>query len=137
MDFSSQWREFFAECPEIEGGVLFTADGLLISAAKFAPRRVAACAAALALAQPLAASTGRDPLDTLILESAGGYLILLPILDKAVFAALVDKRAKLGMVVLEMKHAVDARFGPGLAGDGVVVPRPPKRNGARATPEID
>jgi uncharacterized protein len=141
MDFSEQWKQILSQCPDIEGGAYFSADGVLITCAKFgnseADQNVFThCAAILAIARQVSEYTERDEVEALILEGERGYIVLIPFLDRAIFAVLARKEAKLGLVLLDMHRAIDDLFGPGLANEMIFSPRPPKHGTAHADPEF-
>jgi uncharacterized protein len=142
MDFSEDWWEFLSRSREIEGGALMTVDGVLITSAKFGSSETEEtlwthCAAFVAIARQFTEYTERGEFDALILEGKHGYIILMPVIDKTIFAVLARKQAKLGLVLLDMRGAIHGPFGPGLAREPIVLPRPPKHGGAHAIPEQD
>lgn len=135
MDFSAHWKQFLSECPEITGGAFLTTDGMLISDTNFGDtetneKAVHRCAAIIAIAHQLTEDTQRGEFQALIFEGEYGYLVLVPVLDKAIFAVLAHKQAKLGLILLEMRRAIDDPFGPGLAAEPIILPRPPKYDSA-------
>ncbi len=135
MDFSVHWKQFLSECPEITGGAFLTTNGILISDANFGnvennERIVARCAAIAAIAHQLAEDTQRGEFQALIFEGEYGYLVLMPVLDKAIFAVLAHKQAKLGLILLEMRRVIDDPFGPGLATEPIPLPLSPKYDSA-------
>jgi predicted regulator of Ras-like GTPase activity (Roadblock/LC7/MglB family) len=142
MDFSKHWKQFLSDKPGLEGGALFTPDGVLLSSATFgAPDdceiSVARCAAAVAIARQLAHDAQRTEFKELVFEGEESYLVLLPILDKAILAVLAAKRTKLGLTLLDMRQAIDERFGPGLATEPIFLPFMPKSGSAHTRPEHD
>ncbi len=142
MDHTDQWRQFLAGSPEIQGGALMTTDGVLIRCAKFGSsidRKIwmARCAAAVAIAQQLYEGVGWGEFEERILEGENGYTILVTFLERAVLIALADKQAKLGLVVLEMRRAIDHLFGPGLAAEPLIPRQPPDHDRAYARIDND
>jgi uncharacterized protein len=143
MDFSAQWKRFLSESTDIQGGAFLTADGVLISEARFGSAEedqettVRYCAAAAATASQPTAYSERGEFETLILEGQQGIFVLMPVLDKAYLAVLVSKQARLGLVLLDMRRAIDAYFGPGLAAEAIFSPLPPKSGTAHTRPEHD
>jgi predicted regulator of Ras-like GTPase activity (Roadblock/LC7/MglB family) len=140
MDFSSHWKQFLSECPEITGGAFLTADGVLISSVAFGTSEAGEnaathCAAVVAIAQQLAEFAERGECGAYILEGEGGHVILMPVLDKAILAVLTPKQIKLGLVLLDMRRAIHEWFGPGLAAEPIFPPRPPKWGTAHARPQ--
>jgi hypothetical protein len=136
MDHVEAWQQFLSDCPEIEGGAYFHVDGERISSANFGEAE-ASYAAAATIARQLIQDVMDDEFEALILEGEHGYVILTPVLDKAILAALVDKQAKLGLALLDMKRAIDDTFGLGLAAEPVLPPQPPKYDSAHAKPGED
>ncbi len=141
MDHANHWKQVLSRNHDIQGGALMTTDGVLISSAGFGSPddnepMLAHCAAAMTIAQELSQGTGCGDLNAFILEGKQGYTVLLPVLDKAILAVLVGKQAKLGLVLLDMQGAIDdGSFGPGLATDLILPPRPLKGDAAHAIPE--
>ena len=140
MDYTNHWDELLSRSNDIQGGALLRVDGVLISSAKFGTPEnqktvVAYCAAVMTIARELNQTVGKGEFEEYILEGKQGYIVLMPILDKAIFAVLAHKQAKLGLVLLDMKSAIDEVFGPGLAGEPIFPPQPPKRDSAHAEPE--
>jgi predicted regulator of Ras-like GTPase activity (Roadblock/LC7/MglB family) len=133
MDHAEAWKRFLSECPEIAGGAYFHVDGERISSANFGDAK-ASCAAAATIARQLFQDIDGDEFEALILEGEHGYIIVMPVLDKAILAALVDKQAKLGLALLDIQRAIDDTFGPGLAAEPVAPPLPPKYDKAHAKP---
>jgi predicted regulator of Ras-like GTPase activity (Roadblock/LC7/MglB family) len=134
MDFTERWSRFLSRSPEIEGGAFISGDGVLISCAKFSSDPVITrCATGVALACQLWKDVGYDALQAVILEAEQGYVVIMPVLDKAVLVVLARLRAKVGFVLLEMRAAIDSGdFGPGLAGEPIIVPQSPRRANAYA-----
>jgi predicted regulator of Ras-like GTPase activity (Roadblock/LC7/MglB family) len=139
MDFADCWKQLLSESLDIQGGAFFTTDGVLISQQAFATSEISFrhIAAAVAIAHDLANSVGRGELDVLILEDARGYIVLIPVMDKAILTVAAQKQAKLGLVMLDMRRAIDKWFGPGLAGEPVLSPLPPKHDSALALSELE
>jgi predicted regulator of Ras-like GTPase activity (Roadblock/LC7/MglB family) len=141
MDFSNHWKRFLSETPEIQGGAFISADGVLISAAAFgSPEHsdiyAAYCASFVAIAHQLFQDAGRGECEAIILECEHGYIVLMPVLDKTVFAVLARKQTPIGLIILDMLHALhDGPFGPGLAAEPILPPHSPKRGSAYARPE--
>ncbi len=117
-----------------------TVDGMVISSMSFGSaddyeKSASRCAELGRIAQQLILKTNFGDLDTLVLEGELGFLIVLPILDKAFLAVLARKQAKLGLVILDMRGAIDGSFGSGLASEPIFIPRPPRSNTSHARPE--
>ncbi len=141
MDFSARWKQLLSENTDIEGGVFLTTNGVPISWSKFAEQDheivVRHCAAVAAIAHQLTVDSERSEFEALVLEGKQGYLVLMPVMDKANLAILVRKQARLGLVLLDIRRAIDDTFGPGLAVEPIFPPRSPKRGTAFARPDDD
>jgi hypothetical protein len=62
----------------------------------------------------------------------------MPVLDKTVFVVLARKQTPIGLIILDMLHALhDGPFGPGLVAEPIILPQPPKRGTAYAKPDLD
>jgi uncharacterized protein len=138
MDFSEQWEKFLDFSGDAQGGALISGDGELITWATFGSsehRKISAagCVALMEMAQKLSHHTKRGDFTEMVLEGENGYLVLMPVIDKGVFVTLVRKGAKLGLALIDMRRAIDD-FGPGLAGEFIIPPRPPKSGRAYARP---
>lgn len=142
MDYSDYWNQLLSRNNDIQGGALIKVDGVLISGSKFGTAEnqktvVAYCAAIMTIGHELNQGVGQGEFEEYILEGKQGYVVLMPVLDKAIFAVLARKQAKLGLVILDMKSAIDGSFGPGLAGEPIFPSQPPKWDSAYAQPEWD
>jgi uncharacterized protein len=142
MDYTHHWKRFLSETPEIEGGALIGADGTLIGWAKFGSPSdgssyVAQFATVLAIAIQLFQSVEGGEFEAVILEGELGHIVLMPVLDKMILVALARKKAKVGLVLLDMLRAIDGPFGQGLTTEPIISLVPPKRGGAYARPEHD
>src|SRR5262245_60652535 len=131
MDYFDHWKSFLSQNSDLQGGALMSLDGALISKMSFGSV-IPDCVALVTLAHQLIQDTHIGELDVLVLEGEHGYVVLMPILDKAIFAVLAQKNARLGLVILDMRRAIDVSFGPGLAIEPIFPPRPPKRDTAHA-----
>jgi hypothetical protein len=133
VNFTDAWKQLLSRNAEIEGGTLIHLDGSPITSAKLeAPEKMIYCASMVALAEQLSKDANRGEWTHFILEGERGYLIMIPFLEKAIFAVLATKRAKSGLLLLEMQHAIDAWFGPGLVTEPIFRPRSPKRGSGYA-----
>jgi predicted regulator of Ras-like GTPase activity (Roadblock/LC7/MglB family) len=75
--------------------------------------RVSAMSAAmLSLGERISGELGRGTLDQVFVRGEQGYVLLMAIGQDAVLTALAHSRAKLGMVMLDMKRTANelARF---------------------------
>ena len=64
-------------------------------------------AAMLSLGERIAAELGRGMLDQVYVKGESGYIVLTSIGDEAVLTILALPRAKLGLVFLEARRAVE------------------------------
>jgi predicted regulator of Ras-like GTPase activity (Roadblock/LC7/MglB family) len=96
--------------PDVEGAAVITRDGLVVCADMhgsidgdvFAAMTATMHGAAETAAQELKKS---DP-DSVIVESKDGKIIILGAGNVALLACIVGSKAKLGLILLEMKKAV-------------------------------
>ncbi len=136
MDYTHHWKRLLSENADIQGGALITSDGVLISQSLFGSHETSAacCAAVAAIAHQLAQDTECGECEAFILDGNLGYVVLMPVLDKAILAVLARKQAKLGLLLLDMARVIDDdSFGPGLATEPILPSRPPKRGSAHAS----
>ncbi|MGQ9585325.1 MAG: roadblock/LC7 domain-containing protein [Anaerolineae bacterium] len=95
----------------IEASAVVSVDGLIIASALPADveeDRVSAMSAAmLSLGERIASELGRGNLERVYIEGADGYVFLSAVGEEAVLTALATKNAKLGLVFLDMKRAVE------------------------------
>jgi hypothetical protein len=70
--------------------------------------RVAAMSAAmLSLGERIASELGRGSLEQVYIKGSNGYVILMSIGSEAVLTALARENAKLGLILLDMRRAVE------------------------------
>ena len=104
-------REFQASSPDIEASAVVSVDGLSIASAL--PRNVeedrvsAMSAAMLSLGERIAGELGRGNLEQVYIKGQSGYVILMAVGYEAVLTALAGQEAKLGLVFLDMRRAVE------------------------------
>jgi len=100
---------------EIEASAIVSVDGLIIASALPAGSeedRVSAMSAAmLSLGERIAIELGRGNLEQVYIKGDRGYVILMSVGEEAVLTALAYPNAKLGLVFLEMRRAVEALAG--------------------------
>jgi len=103
--------ELQAVTPDVEASAVVSIDGLTIAAALPAnveEDRVAAMSAAmLSLGERIAGELERGGLDEVYIHGASGYVLIMSVGNDAVLTALAREEAKLGLVLLEMRRAVD------------------------------
>lgn len=90
-------------------------DGLIIASSLPAgveeDRVSAMLAAMLSLGERIAAELGSGVLDQVYVKGESGYIVLTSIGDEAVLTILAPPRAKLGLVFLEARRAVELERG--------------------------
>jgi len=95
----------------VEASAMVSVDGLIIASALPADveeDRVSAMSAAmLSLGERISSELGRGGLERVYIEGADGYVFLSSVGQEAVLTTLASKDAKLGLVFLDMKRAVE------------------------------
>ena len=104
-------RDMQSSSPDIEGSAIVSVDGLSIASAlrqEVEEDRVSAMSAAmLSLGERIASELGRGVLDQVYIKGVNGYVILMAVGEEAVLTAMARKEAKLGLILLDMRRAVD------------------------------
>ncbi len=104
-------RDMQSSSPDIEGSAIVSVDGLSIASAlhqEIEEDRVSAMSAAmLSLGERIATELGRGVLDQVYIKGVNGYVILMAIGEEAVLTAMARKEAKLGLILLDMRRAVE------------------------------
>lgn len=97
--------------PDIEASAIVSVDGLIVASAlpkDVEEDRVAAMSAAmLSLGERTAQELNRGNLDQVFIRGEKGYVLLISAGEDAVLTSLVRKEAKLGLIFLDMKRAVE------------------------------
>jgi hypothetical protein len=97
--------------PDIEASAVVSVDGLTIASSLpsgVEEDRVSAMSAAmLSLGERIASELRRGTLDEVYVRGANGYVILSAVGREAVLTVLARSGAKLGLVFLEMRRAVE------------------------------
>lgn len=100
---------------DIEASAIVSVDGLIIASAlpsETGEDRVAAMSAAmLSLGERIAYELGRGELEQVYVKGDRGYVLLMSIGEEAVLTVLARASAKLGLVFLEMRRAVESLQG--------------------------
>lgn len=103
--------ELQSSTTDVEASAIVSVDGLIIASAlpsDATEDRVAAMSAAmLSLGERIAMELGRGALEQVYVKGDQGYVILMSVGDEAVLTVLAHSRAKLGLVFLEMRRAVE------------------------------
>jgi predicted regulator of Ras-like GTPase activity (Roadblock/LC7/MglB family) len=104
-------RELQAASYDLEASAIISVDGLAMATAlpgDVEEDRVAAMSAAmLSLGERIATELGRGALDQVYIKGEHGYVVLMAIGHDAVLTGLARKQAKLGLLFLDMRRAVD------------------------------
>ena len=104
-------REMQVSSPDIEGSAIVSVDGLSIATAlqqEIEEDRVSAMSAAmLSLGERIASELGRGALEQVYIKGEKGFVVLMAVGDEAVLTALASEKAKLGLIFLDMRRAVE------------------------------
>jgi predicted regulator of Ras-like GTPase activity (Roadblock/LC7/MglB family) len=104
-------RNLVTNTPDVEGAALVTVDGLILASALPSGTdedRVSGMAAAvLSLGERTAQELRRGTLEQVYVKGSGGYVILMQSGPEAVLEVIAGSKAKLGMVLLDMKRAAE------------------------------
>jgi predicted regulator of Ras-like GTPase activity (Roadblock/LC7/MglB family) len=104
-------RELQATSPDIEATAIVSLDGLAIASAlpqEVEEDKVAAMSAAmLSLGERIATTFGRGSLEQVFIKGEFGYVLLMSVGEDAVLTALAREHAKLGLILLDMRRAVE------------------------------
>jgi predicted regulator of Ras-like GTPase activity (Roadblock/LC7/MglB family) len=96
---------------DIEASAVVSVDGLIMASALptgIEEDRVSAMSAAmLSLGERIAGELGRGYLDQVYIKGENGYVILMSVGEEAVLTALARREAKLGLIFLDMRRAVE------------------------------
>jgi uncharacterized protein len=105
-------RDLQASSPDIEASAVVSVDGLSIASALPAgveEDRVSAMSAAmLSLGERISTELGRGTLEQVYIKGEKGYVVLMSVGEEAVLTALAREQAKLGLIFLDMRRAVEA-----------------------------
>ena len=104
-------REMQASSPDIEASAIVSVDGLSIASAlpqDIEEDRVSAMSAAmLSLGERIATELGRGELEQVYIKGESGFVVLMAVGEEAVLTALASQKAKLGLIFLDMRRAVE------------------------------
>ena len=104
-------RDLHASSPDIEGSAIVSVDGLSIATAlhqDIEEDRISAMSAAmLSLGERIASELGRGNLQQVYIKGKEGYVLLMSVGEDAVLTAMARKEAKLGLILLDMRRAVE------------------------------
>jgi uncharacterized protein len=103
--------ELQASSPDTEASAVVSVDGLSIASALpqgVEEDRVSAMSAAmLSLGERIASELGRGTLEQVYIKGQKGYVVLMSVGQDAVLTALAREQAKLGLILLDMRRAVE------------------------------
>ncbi len=104
-------RDLQASSPDVEASAVVSVDGLTIASAlpsNVEEDRVSAMSAAmLSLGERIAGELGRGNLDQVYIRGKHGFVVLMSVGAEAVLTVLAREQAKLGLLFLDMRRAVD------------------------------
>ncbi len=104
-------RDLQSGSADIEASAVVSVDGLIMASslpAGIEEDRVSAMSAAMiSLGERIAEELGRGTLDQVYIRGDHGYVVLISVGEEAVLTTLAHSNAKLGMIFLDMKRAVD------------------------------
>ncbi|MFE4106035.1 roadblock/LC7 domain-containing protein [Almyronema epifaneia] len=104
-------QNFVSSTNDIQGAALVTPDGLPLATSipsAMDDERVAAMSAAmLSLGERISQELSRGTIDRIYIEGDQGYGVLTSCGEDAVFLVLASRTAKQGLLMLEIKRAVE------------------------------
>jgi predicted regulator of Ras-like GTPase activity (Roadblock/LC7/MglB family) len=104
-------RDLQASSPDVEASAVVSVDGLTIASAlpsNVEEDRVSAMSAAmLSLGERISSELGRGALDQVYIRGETGFVILMSVGEEAVLTLLAREQAKLGLLFLDMRRAVE------------------------------
>lgn len=104
-------RNMQASSPDVEASAIVSVDGLIIASAMphdIEEDRVGAMSAAmLSLGERIATELGRGTLDQVYIKGVSGFVILMAVGEEAVLTVLARQKARLGLLFLDMRRAVE------------------------------
>lgn len=97
--------------PEVEAAALISPDGLIIASALKpeinADRISAMSASILSLGEGISKETGLGFLEQVHIQGRDGHIVLMAAGEKAVLTALITAQAKMGVLLMDMRHAAE------------------------------
>ena len=104
-------RDLQSGTPDIEASAVVSVDGLIMASSLPAgvdeDRISAMSAAMLSLGDRIASELSRGNLDQVYIKGSDGIIVLMAVGDEAVLTVLARAQAKLGLIFLDMKRAVE------------------------------
>ena len=97
--------------PEVEAAALISPDGLIIASALKpelnADRISAMSASILSLGEGICRETAIGRLEQVHIQGLDGHIVLMAAGEKAVLTAFIAAQAKMGVLLMDMRHAAD------------------------------
>ena len=97
--------------PEIEAAALISQDGLIIASAlkpEIDPDRISAMSASiLSLGEQIGKETNIGALEQVYIQGENGHVVLMSVGEGAVLTASVTAQAKMGVLLLDMRHTAE------------------------------
>ncbi len=104
-------KDLQASSADIEASAVVSVDGLIMASslpADVEEDRVSAMSAAmLSLGERIASELRRGTLEQVFIRGSNGYIILMSVGEEAVLTTLARSEAKLGLIFLDMRRAVE------------------------------
>lgn len=104
-------KDLQASSADIEASAVVSVDGLIMASslpADVEEDRVSAMSAAmLSLGERIASELRRGTLEQVFIRGSNGYVILMSVGEEAVLTTLARSEAKLGLIFLDMRRAVE------------------------------
>ena len=104
-------RDLQASSGDIEASAVVSVDGLIMASslpANIEEDRVSAMSAAMiSLGERIAEELSRGQLDQVYIHGSQGYIVLMSVGQEAVLTTLAHSNAKLGLIFLDMRRAVE------------------------------
>lgn len=104
-------RDLQSGTPDIEASAVVSVDGLIMASSLPSgvdeDRISAMSAAMLSLGDRIASELNRGILEQVYIKGSDGIIVLMAVGDEAVLTVLARAQAKLGLIFLDMKRAVE------------------------------
>ncbi|MEJ2750403.1 MAG: roadblock/LC7 domain-containing protein [Anaerolineae bacterium] len=104
-------RDLQSGTPDIEASAVVSVDGLIMASSLPSgvdeDRISAMSAAMLSLGDRIASELSRGVLEQVYIKGGDGIIVLMAVGDEAVLTVLARAQAKLGLIFLDMKRAVE------------------------------
>ena len=104
-------RDMQSSTPDVQASAVVSVDGLIMASSlpsDVDEDRISAMSAAmLSLGDRIASELNRGTLDQVFIKGSDGIIVLMAVGEEAVLTVLARKQAKLGLIFLDMKRAVE------------------------------